>query len=60
MFKKFQFPTAFKKLREGLEIIVAPLAVFQLIRTIFFPTTFDVVILAILALIYIALLKKIF
>ncbi|MDD9147703.1 hypothetical protein OYT88_03945 [Sporolactobacillus sp. CQH2019] len=45
-------------MREGLGVIVLPLAIFQLIRAIFIPTTFDVLIAAILFFIYIAFLKK--
>ncbi|WP_443029738.1 hypothetical protein [Sporolactobacillus sp. KGMB 08714] len=58
MFKKNHFPPVFKKIREGLGVIVLPLAIFQLIRAIFIPTTFDVLIAAILFFIYIAFLKK--
>ncbi|RYL94676.1 hypothetical protein ABNN70_13455 [Sporolactobacillus sp. Y61] len=57
MFKK-RFPPFFKKCREGLAIIILPLAFFQLIRTIFLPTSFDVLLTALLFFIYISFLKK--
>lgn len=58
MFKKGKFTPFMKKCREGLSIIVLPLAFFQLIRTIFIPTTFDVLLCALLFFVYIAFLKK--
>ncbi|WKB36829.1 hypothetical protein QS257_08040 [Terrilactibacillus sp. S3-3] len=60
MFKKFVFPPWLKKARDGLEIIILPLGIFQLIPTIFFPNTFDVLILAVFIIIYFAFLKKLF
>ncbi|RYM06855.1 hypothetical protein EWH99_01270 [Sporolactobacillus sp. THM7-7] len=58
MFKKYKFPPVFKKCRDGLGVIILPLALFQLIRAIFIPTTFDVLLAAILFFIYVAFLKK--
>ncbi|RYL93871.1 hypothetical protein EWI07_06810 [Sporolactobacillus sp. THM7-4] len=56
--KKLNFPPFFKKCREVLGVIVLPLAIFQLIRAIFMPTTFDVLIAAIFFFLYVAFLKK--
>ncbi|WP_239984894.1 hypothetical protein [Sporolactobacillus pectinivorans] len=58
LFKKNHFSPFFKKCREGLSIIVLPLALFQLVRAIFIPTTFDVLLAAILFFIYVCFLKK--
>lgn len=58
LFKKYKFPPVFKKCRDVLSVIVLPLAIFQLIRAIFLPTSFDVLLAAILFFIYVAFLKK--
>ncbi|TGA99478.1 hypothetical protein E4665_03905 [Sporolactobacillus shoreae] len=58
MFKRKNLSPFFKKCREGLSIVVLPLALFQLLRTIFIPTTFDVLLTALLFFIYICFLKK--
>ncbi|WP_223362571.1 hypothetical protein [Sporolactobacillus terrae] len=57
VFKKNRLQPFFKKCREGLGVIVLPLALFQLIRTIFLPTTLDVMLTALLFFIYIGFLK---
>jgi hypothetical protein len=41
-----------------LAVIVLPLSLFQLIRTIFLPTTFDVLLSALLFFTYVCFLKK--
>ena len=43
------------KVRAGAQQLIFPLGIFQLIRTLLIPTSFDVVILIILALIYVGL-----
>ncbi|MFC4618155.1 hypothetical protein ACFO4N_05360 [Camelliibacillus cellulosilyticus] len=61
MFNRFPYhrwPPWLRKLRDGLEIFILPLAVFQMIRALFFPTTFDVVVLIILVFLYVGLLKR--
>ncbi|SFG05795.1 hypothetical protein [Sporolactobacillus nakayamae] len=58
MFKNNRFQPFFKKCREGFSIVVLPLAIFQLIRTIFLPTTMDVLLCALLFFIYVGYLKK--
>jgi len=57
-FNRYNCPFWFRRLIEGFEIIVLPLAVFQMIRTFFFPTTFDVLVLACLMALYVLFLKK--
>ncbi|GGE42612.1 putative membrane protein YszA [Pullulanibacillus camelliae] len=57
-FNRYNCPLWFRRLIEGFEIIVLPLAVFQMIRTIFFPTTFDVLVLVGLIALYIVFLKR--
>ncbi|MFT8873056.1 MAG: hypothetical protein ABF868_12355 [Sporolactobacillus sp.] len=58
MFKNKHFEPFFKKIRETLSLVVLPLALFQLVRTIFLPTTMDVLLCAILFFVYIGFLKK--
>ncbi|MCL1630520.1 hypothetical protein M3N64_00950 [Sporolactobacillus sp. CPB3-1] len=58
MFKNNRFQPFLKKCREGLSVVVLPLALFQLTRTIFLPTTLDVLLTAILFFIYVGFLKK--
>ncbi|CAM3093893.1 hypothetical protein [Sporolactobacillus spathodeae] len=58
MFKNKRFAPFIKKCREGLSIVVLPLALFQLVRTIFLPTTMDVLLCALLFFLYVGFLKK--
>lgn len=58
VFKKRKFSPFFKKCRDSLAVIVLPLSLFQLIRTIFLPTTFDVLLSALLFFTYVCFLKK--
>jgi hypothetical protein len=58
VFKNKRFQPFLKKCREGLSIVVLPLALFQLIRTIFLPTSMDVLLTALLFFIYVGFLKK--
>lgn len=54
MFKKgkYRLPLWLRRVRDiGYQFLI-PLTVFQLIRTILFPTTIDVVLLAILVIMY--------
>lgn len=55
---RYQWPPWIRRIRDGLEIFVLPLAIFQMIRVIFFPTTFDVVIFIVLIGLYIGFLKR--
>lgn len=53
-FNPYTLPPWLKQIREvGIQIII-PLTIFQGIRTIFFPTSFDVLLLAILILLAIS------
>lgn len=58
MFKNKRFAPLMKKCREGLSVVVLPLALFQLVRTIFLPTTMDVLLCALLFFLYVGFLKK--
>ncbi|MFT8363465.1 MAG: hypothetical protein ABF586_04335 [Sporolactobacillus sp.] len=58
MFKNKRLAPFMKKCREGLSIIVLPLALFQLVRTIFLPTSMDVLLCALLFFLYVSFLKK--
>ncbi|MDX8359408.1 MULTISPECIES: hypothetical protein [Bacillaceae] len=50
----FSLPPWARQLRDICGQMIIPIAVFQLLRTIFFPTTFDVFILALLVVIAVA------
>lgn len=53
-FNPYTLPPWVRQIREvGIQIIV-PLTIFQGIRTVFFPTSFDVLLLALLILLAIA------
>jgi len=54
----YRWPPWLRRLRDGFEVFVLPLAVFQMIRAIFWPTTFDVVVLIVLVGLYICFLKR--
>ncbi|WP_132742725.1 hypothetical protein [Scopulibacillus darangshiensis] len=58
MFNRHRMPPWLRRCRDGLEIIILPLSIFQLMRTLLLPTTFDVILLALLALCYISFLKR--
>ncbi|GGH89086.1 hypothetical protein JOD43_002078 [Pullulanibacillus pueri] len=57
-FNQYNWPPWVRRLRDGLEIIILPLAIFQMIRTIFFPTTFDVLVFVGLGFLYVLFLKR--
>lgn len=58
--RKFRPPLWLRRFREMLIQIMLPLIIFQFIRTVFLPTTFDVILLAVLVIIYVLLLAGIF
>ncbi|MDQ0161179.1 hypothetical protein [Bacillus alveayuensis] len=53
-FNLYSFPTWLRNFRAILEQFILPLTIFQGIRTLFFPTTFDVFLLAIFVVLTIA------
>ncbi|WP_085523216.1 hypothetical protein [Tuberibacillus sp. Marseille-P3662] len=57
-FNKYRLPPWLRRVRDGLETMILPIACFQLLRTIMLPTTFDVILLAILVSLYICFLKR--
>lgn len=50
--KRLPPPLWFRRLRDTLLQILGPLIIFQFIRTVLLPTTFDVILLAVLVIIY--------
>ncbi|HET7579226.1 MAG TPA: hypothetical protein VFK33_08090 [Bacillales bacterium] len=57
-YNKYRLLPGLRKLRDGFEPFCLPIACFQLIRTVFHPTMFDAVLLAILLGLYICYIKK--
>ena len=51
-YKRFRPPLWLVKLRLALIQILFPLLCFQFIRTLLFPTSFDVILLAFMAILY--------
>ena len=45
MFNRYRLPPWLRRCRDGIEIIILPIGIFQLIRCIILPTTFDVILL---------------
>jgi len=52
---RFKYHSTFIKIKAGLRQLVLPLGIFQLIRTLLLPTSIDVVLLIIIALLYVGL-----
>jgi len=52
---RWKYNPTYLRIKYGLKQVLIPLIIFQFIRTIILPTSFDVVILGILALAYIAI-----
>ncbi|MBM7644727.1 hypothetical protein JOD45_000934 [Scopulibacillus daqui] len=57
MFNRFNMPPWLRRIRDGFEVLVLPLVCFQLLRTIFFPSAVDVIILILLISFYVCFLK---
>lgn len=55
---KHRLPPWIRKCRDGFEPLCLPLACFQLIRTLIFPTPLDVLFLGVLVGLYICYLKE--
>lgn len=56
MYRRWKHHPTYIRLRYGCKQILLPLIVFQFIRTVLLPTTFDVIILGLLATLYVAIL----
>lgn len=54
MFKHFRPPRIIKKIIDIFYQVLLPLIIFQLIRTLLFPTTLDVILLTALLIIYLS------
>ncbi|MBB6282819.1 hypothetical protein [Geobacillus subterraneus] len=54
-FNPYSWPPWLRQARAVCAQVIIPLTIFQAIRTIFLPTTFDVILLAIFVLIAVAL-----
>ncbi|WNC16692.1 hypothetical protein [Brevibacillus brevis] len=52
---RWKYHPTYLRIKYGFKQVLIPLIVFQFIRTIILPTSFDVVILGILALSYVAI-----
>jgi len=52
---RWKYNPTFLRIKFGFKQILLPLIVFQFIRTVLFPTSFDVVLLGLLALLYVAI-----
>jgi hypothetical protein len=53
-FNHYSWPPWLRQVRAVCAQVIIPIAIFQAIRTIIWPTTFDVILLAILVLIAVA------
>lgn len=54
-YSPYMLPPWLRQIRAGCTQIIIPITIFQGIRTIFLPTTFDVILLAIFILLAVAL-----
>jgi len=52
---RWKYHPTYLKIKFGCKQVLLPLIVFQFLRTLLLPTSFDVVVLGILALTYVAL-----
>lgn len=52
---RWKYNPTFLRIKFGFKQILLPLIVFQFIRTVLFPTSFDVILLGLLALLYVAI-----
>ncbi|WP_139490243.1 hypothetical protein [Brevibacillus dissolubilis] len=53
--KRFKYNPTYVSFKLGCKAVLLPLIIFQFIRTMFLPTTFDVIVLGVFALTYIAI-----
>ncbi|USG64146.1 hypothetical protein NDK47_18555 [Brevibacillus ruminantium] len=52
---RWKYHPTFLRLKYGCKQILLPLIAFQFFRTIIFPTSFDVILLGLLALLYVSI-----
>lgn len=52
---RWKYNPTFLRIKFGCKQILFPLIIFQFVRTIIFPTSFDVVLLGLLAFVYVAI-----
>lgn len=58
MFNRYKMPPWLRRCRDGIEIIILPIGIFQFVRTLLLPTTFDVILLCFLILIYLCFFNR--
>ncbi|WP_134699998.1 hypothetical protein [Ammoniphilus sp. YIM 78166] len=49
---RLRYHPTYLKVRAGIQQLTLPLGIFQLIRTLLLPTSFDVILLILIALLY--------
>ncbi|MFS0554389.1 hypothetical protein [Brevibacillus sp. 179-C9.3 HS] len=52
---RWKYNPTYLRIKYGFKQILFPLLVFQFIRTVLFPTSFDVILLGLLAMLYVAI-----
>lgn len=55
MNSRWRYNPTYLRIKYGCKQVLIPLMVFQFVRTVFVPTSFDVIVLGILALFYVAI-----
>ncbi|HZG18125.1 MAG TPA: hypothetical protein VE710_24425 [Candidatus Bathyarchaeia archaeon] len=55
MSSRWKYHPTYLRIKYGCKQILLPLIIFQFARTVILPTTFDVIILGILAMLYVAI-----
>ncbi|UFJ39067.1 hypothetical protein LOK74_13375 [Brevibacillus humidisoli] len=58
MYRRWKHHPFYIRAKYGCKQILLPLIIFQFIRTVLLPTTFDVILLGLLALLYAAILLE--
>lgn len=52
---RLRYNPTYLKIRAGIQQISLPLGIFQLVRTLLLPTSFDVILLILLVLLYVGI-----
>lgn len=52
---RWKFNPTYLRIKFGFKQVLLPLIIFQFVRTVFVPTTFDVIILGILAILFVSI-----